>query len=66
MMSKTKAEDIAYRVSTVILNTFLEDIKDGIDGFSKERTFLSSIENATLKEFYRLKEGKKEGYLYPR
>lgn len=58
MMKKLKAENIAYIVPTVIINTFLEDIKDGIvDGFSKERTYFSSIENDTLKEFYGLKDG---------
>jgi len=58
MMTRTKAENIAYIVPTVIIHTFLEDIKDGIvDGFSKERTYFSSIENDTLKEFYGLKDG---------
>lgn len=58
MMTRTKAENIAYIVPTVIIHTFLEDIKDGVvDGFSKERTYFSSIENDTLKEFYGLKDG---------
>ncbi|MEA3383293.1 MAG: trypsin-like peptidase domain-containing protein [Campylobacterota bacterium] len=58
MMKKLKAENIAYIVPTVIINTFLEDIKDGIvDGFSKEHSYFSPIENDTLKEFYGLKNG---------
>jgi len=58
MMKKLKAENIAYIVPTVIINTFLEDIKDDVvNGFSKENTFFSSIENDTLKEYYGLKNG---------
>ena len=58
MMKKLKAENIAYIVPTVIVNTFLDDIKDGVvDGFSKENTFFSPIENDTLKEYYGLKNG---------
>lgn len=58
MMKKVKAENIAYIVPTVIINTFLEDTKNGIvNGFSKESTFFSAIENNTLKEFYGLKNG---------
>lgn len=58
MMKKRKAENIAYIVPTVIIDSFLEDIKDGtVNGFSKESTFYHSIENDTLKEFYGLKNG---------
>lgn len=58
MMKKLKAENIAYIVPTVIINTFLDDVKDNkVDGFSKENTFFSAIENNTLKEFYGLKNG---------
>ena len=58
MMKKLKAENIAYLVPTVIINTFLEDTKDTkVDGFSKESTYFSPIENKTLKEFYGLKNG---------
>jgi len=58
MMKKLKASNIAYIVPTVIINTFLEDIKDGkVDGFSKENTFFSAVENNTLKKYYGLKNG---------
>jgi len=58
MMSRKKAENIAYIVPTEIINTFLEDIKDDkIDGFFKEKTYYHNIENNTLKEFYGLKNG---------
>jgi len=58
MMKRLKAENIAYIVPTVIINTFLKDIKDDIvDGFSKESTFFNSIENDTLKKYYGLKNG---------
>ncbi len=58
MMKNTKAENTAYIVPTEIINTFLEDTKDRrIDGFSKERSYFSSIQNEALKEYYGLKNG---------
>jgi len=55
MMKILKASNIAYIVPTEIINTFLQDIKDGkVDGFSKEKTYFSPIENDTLKEYYNL------------
>lgn len=58
MMKNTKAENIAYIVPTAIIETFLEDTKDNIvNGFSKEETYIEPIENATLKEYYGLKNG---------
>ncbi|RLA72434.1 MAG: hypothetical protein DRG78_23835 [Epsilonproteobacteria bacterium] len=58
MMKNLKASNIAYIVPTVIINTFLDDIKDNnVDGFHKENTYFYSIENNILKEFYGLKNG---------
>jgi S1-C subfamily serine protease len=58
MMKKLNTSNIAYIVPTVIIETFLEDIKDAkVDGFNKDHTFFMSIENNTLKEFYGLKDG---------
>lgn len=44
MMKNTKAENTAYIVPTVIINTFLEDIKDGtVNGFYKEKTYYGHL-----------------------
>ena len=56
MMKNIKASNIAYLVPTVIINTFLEDIKDGkVNGFTKEHISINRIENDTLKEYYGIK-----------
>jgi len=58
MMKRSDAENIAYIIPTEIINTFLEDTKDGkVDGFHKERSFFVPTENNTLKEYYGLKNG---------
>ncbi|MBT4708492.1 MAG: trypsin-like serine protease [Campylobacteraceae bacterium] len=58
MMKKLKASNISYIVPTIIINTFLNDVKDNkVDGFSKEDTFFSPIENKTLKDYYGLQNG---------
>jgi len=57
MMRKAKASNIGYIVPTQIINTFLEDTKDGkVDGFYKENIFFQSIENTTLKHYYNLQD----------
>lgn len=58
MMTKKKANNISYIVPTEIINTVLEDTKDGkIDGFNRVLTYVANIENNVLKEYYGLNNG---------
>lgn len=58
-MQKLKnSSNIAYIVPSIIINTFLEDIKDGVvNGFHSDNTSASIIENSSMKKFYGLKNG---------
>lgn len=58
MMSLTKASNISYIVPSIIINTFLEDIKDGIvDGFGDDGTYINYIRNDSVKRYFGLKNG---------
>ena len=58
MQKLTKSSNIAYIVPSIIINTFLEDIKDGVvNGFDSNSTVTSKIENSSMKEFYGLTNG---------
>ena len=57
MMKLTNTDNISYIVPSIVINTFLSDIKDGkVDGFSSTRTTVSSIENDSMKEYLGLKD----------
>lgn len=59
MMSLTNASNISYIVPSVIINTFLEDIKDGkVDGFGEDGISVNYIRNDSVKEYYGLKDDK--------
>jgi len=48
-----KANNIGYLVPSLIINTFLQDIKDArVDGFDNSETRIQSLSNDTLKEYY--------------
>jgi len=58
MMRLTNADNISYIVPSVIINTFLEDIKDGkVDGFGNDGLTINYIKNDSVKEYYGLKNG---------
>jgi len=58
MMSLTKASNISYIVPSIIINTFLEDIKDGVvDGFGDDGTSINYIRNDSVKRYFGLKNG---------
>ena len=57
MMKLNNADNISYIVPSIVINTFLQDIKDGkVDGFSATRTVISRIENVSMKEYFGLKD----------
>ena len=57
MMRLVKADNISYIVPSIVINTFLNDIKDGkVDGFAYTRTKVSNIENESMKEYLGLKD----------
>ena len=56
MMTLKNANNISYIVPSVIINTFLEDIKDGkVDGFGSDGLTFNHINNDSVKEYYGLK-----------
>ena len=62
MMKLTKTSNIGYIVPSIIINTFLEDIKDGIvNGFNFDSIVLENITNDSQKKFYGL--NKRSGVL---
>jgi S1-C subfamily serine protease len=57
MMSLKNASNISYIVPSVIISTFLEDIKDGkVDGFGEDGISVNYIRNDSVKEYYGLKD----------
>ena len=59
MQSLTKASNIAYIVPSIIVNTFLQDTKDGkIDGFDNSDTAIQFLNNEVLKNYYGHKNDK--------
>lgn len=58
-MQKLKSSsNISYIVPSIIINIFLEDIKDGVvDGFYSNNTSASIIENSSMKAYYGLSSG---------
>ena len=57
MMKLTSADNISYIVPSIMINTFLKDIKDGkFDGVDATRTKISYIENDSMKEYLGLKD----------
>jgi len=62
MMRLTNSSNIAYIVPAVVINTFLEDIKDGrVDGFHKDSISIQYINNDAQKQLYGL--GKRTGVI---
>jgi len=58
MMKINKSSNIGYIVPSLVVNTFLEDIKDGVvNGFHSDSITTQKINNDTLKKFYNLKNG---------
>ena len=57
MMKLTNTDNISYIVPSIVINYFLNDIKDGkVDGFGSTRTTVSSVENLAIKEYLGLKD----------
>lgn len=57
MMKLTSADNISYIVPSIVINTFLNDIKDGkVDGFPQTRTRVQNIENQVMKDYLDLKD----------
>ncbi len=55
MMKLNKSSNIGYIVPAIIINTFLEDIKDGIvDGFHSDSIVYQNIMSDSVKIFYKL------------
>ena len=57
MMKLTNTDNISYIVPSIVINTFLNDIKDGkVDGFGSTRSVVSSVENQAIKDYLSLKD----------
>ena len=57
MMKLTNTDNIAYIVPSVVINTFLNDIKDNkVDGFASTQTLIDHIENQNLKDYLGLED----------
>jgi len=55
--SKNASDNIGYIIPSVIVKTFLEDIKDGkVDGYDDSYTYIQTLQNPTLKEYYNIKD----------
>ena len=53
MQVLTKANNIAYIIPSVIINTFLEDCKDGeVEGFDTTKLEVQHLTNETLRNYY--------------
>lgn len=59
MQNLTKASNIAYIVPSIIVNTFLQDTKDGkIDGYDNSDTRVQFLNNDALKNYHGQKDDK--------
>lgn len=57
--SKSQSDNIGYIIPSVIVNTFIEDIRDSkIDGFDNSKTYTQKFENQDLKDYYHIKNDK--------
>jgi S1-C subfamily serine protease len=55
--SKSQADNISYIIPSMIVNTFLEDIKDDkVDGFDDSKIFNQTLTNKTLRSYYNIKD----------
>tara|TARA_B100001063_G_scaffold243206_2_gene273349 strand:- start:12360 stop:13778 length:1419 start_codon:yes stop_codon:yes gene_type:complete len=51
--SKKVSDNIGYIIPSIIVKTFLEDIKDGkVDGFDNSNTYIGKLINPSLKDYY--------------
>ncbi|RXJ78733.1 hypothetical protein CRV03_01510 [Arcobacter sp. F155] len=56
---KNQSDNIGYIIPSTIVNTFLEDIKDGkVDGFENSDTSFQNLQNESLKSYYNMKGDK--------
>lgn len=56
---KNQSDNIGYIIPSVILNTFLEDIKDEkVDGYDNSLNSTIYFENEDLKDYYNIKDDK--------
>ena len=57
MQSLSSADNIGYLVPTPVIKHFLDDIKDGgYDGFPDDGLYIQTMENSSLKEYYKMGE----------
>jgi S1-C subfamily serine protease len=55
--SEKVANSIGYIIPSIIVNSFLEDIKDGkVDGYDNSHTKFQRLDNDSLKAYYNLKD----------
>jgi S1-C subfamily serine protease len=56
MMKLLGSSNISYIVPSIVINTFLQDTKDGkVDGFNNDGTYVQNINNDAEKKFFGLK-----------
>lgn len=54
--SKSSSDNIGYIIPSIIVKTFLEDIKDGkVDGYDNSKTFIAELTNKALKDYLNIK-----------
>jgi len=57
MMKLNKTSNIGYIVPSIIINTFLEDVKDGVvNGFHSDSVIVQNINNDSQKKLYGLED----------
>ena len=55
--SKLRTDNIGYIVPSIIVNTLLEDIKDGkVNGFDNSFTNVQNLDNEALRDYYNIKD----------
>lgn len=58
MQGIRQADNIGYIVPSIIISTFLDDVKDGkVDGFQHNSTTIRTMDNESMKRYYGLKNG---------
>lgn len=58
MQKLNNSSNIGYVVPSIIVQTFLEDVKDGrVDGFHSNSTVVTKVENESIKKYFGLKNG---------